>query len=234
MIVNCIWEHNNNDTLLYARDYPGAYTRGESVEIALSKMQFEIISYLKWCNKNAPKNLIPKIIQEKKSEINIADADTDVLFESEKDSFSIEEYLVLKKLVLKSSKDFLALYNSIPDKNQSCLPTRQTFYGDVPRTAYEMYEHTKNVNDYYFGEIGINADNIGTIIECRTKGFRLLESTNGYLDNKIFCGSYNEQWSLRKVMRRFIWHDRIHAKAMYRMAVKTFGENSIINPFYFA
>ncbi len=29
---------------------------------------------------------------------------------------------------------------------------------------------------------------------------------------------------MKLVLRRFIRHDRIHAKAMYRMAVKTFGE----------
>ena len=33
---------------------------------------------------------------------------------------------------------------------------------------------------------------------------------------------------------RFLWHDRIHAKAMYRMAVKTFGENCLKNPFGFS
>ena len=38
---------------------------------------------------------------------------------------------------------------------------------------------------------------------------------------------------LSKVLRRFIWHDRIHAKAMYRMAVKTFGSNVVPNIFQF-
>lgn len=45
------------------------------------------------------------------------------------------------------------------------------------------------------------------------------------------AGSYNEEWSLRKVLRRFIWHDRIHAKAMYKMAVKAFGIASVQNIF---
>jgi hypothetical protein len=35
-----------------------------------------------------------------------------------------------------------------------------------------------------------------------------------------------------KQLRRFIWHDRIHAKAMYRMVIRTFGEN-IPNVFRF-
>ena len=34
MIINCVWEHNGSDTLLYAANFIGAYTRGESLEIA--------------------------------------------------------------------------------------------------------------------------------------------------------------------------------------------------------
>lgn len=48
MTINCVWEHNGKDTLLYAVDYIGAYTRGESLEIAKAKMPQEIISYCKW------------------------------------------------------------------------------------------------------------------------------------------------------------------------------------------
>ena len=133
---------------------------------------------------------------------------------------------------MRSAQDFLALYEAVPDKNKSCLPVRKTFYGQVPRTASEMYEHTKNVNDYYFGEIGVGADHEGTIVECRRRGFALLESRPDFLKNTVYPGSYGEEWSLRKVLRRFIWHDRIHAKAMYRMAVRTFGGN-IPNVFHF-
>ena len=64
---------------------------------------------------------------------------------------------------MKSAKDFLALYESIPDKSAIAITERKTFYGQVPRTADEMYEHTKNVNEYYFGEIEVDADNSGSI-----------------------------------------------------------------------
>lgn len=233
MIINCIWEHNENSTLLYAENFTGAFSRGKTREIALQKMPNEIISYLKWCGKSAPKTLVPKIVQEKLSDLNIADADTDVIFNSEKEVISEKEYLELKALVLKSAEDFLTLYNSVPNKHLSFLPHRKTFYGDVPRTAAEMYEHTKNVNSYYWGEIGIKTDDAGTIVECRKKGFEELEKHSGYLSNKVFNGSYGEQWSLKKVLRRFIWHDRIHAKAMFRMALNIFGTDNVSNPFKF-
>ena len=61
----------------------------------------------------------------------------------------------------------------------------------------------------------------------------MLESQPDFLKNTVFRGSYDEEWSLRKVLRRFIWHDRIHAKAMYRMAVKTFGREAIPDIFFF-
>ena len=48
MIIQCVWEHNGNDTLLYAANLPGAYARGKSLEIALSKMRKEAECYLKW------------------------------------------------------------------------------------------------------------------------------------------------------------------------------------------
>ena len=232
-MINCVWEHNGDDTLLYAVDYIGAYTRGESLEIAKAKMPGEIVSYLKWLGEIAPDNMEVVIAQEKDSELAIKDADSDVLFETEKAPLRLDEYEKLKALALKSAKDFLTLYELLPDKSVTVIAERKTFYGWVPRTADEMYEHTKNVNEYYFAEIEVDADNIGTIYECRERGFEALEAKADYLNNAVIEGSYGEDWSLRKVLRRFIWHDRIHARAMYRMAIKVFGTENVANPFCF-
>lgn len=231
--MDFVWEHNRNDTLLYSVDFVGAYTRGENLNIALSKMKAELEAYASWRNQHLEQDFEIEITQEKSCDLQIADADSDVIFDSERLPLSWEEYTELKTLALKSAEDFYALYASVPDKHKSCMPQRQTFYGSVPRTAQEMYKHTKNVNSYYFGEIGIDVDNDGTIYQCRKKGFDLLEQTENFLDNPVIQGSYNELWSLRKVLRRFLWHDRIHAKAMYRMSVKTFGLCHVDNTFQF-
>jgi len=232
--MKCIWEHNGNDTLLYSAEYIGAYSRGKNLDAALAKMKAEIESYTAWSGQIVNEMPDIEIIQEANSTLQIADADSDILFDSEKAPLTIEEYKEFKALVLKSAQDFYNLYNSIVDKDISCLPQRTTFYGSVPRTAREMYEHTKSVNSYYFGEIGISADNEGTILDCRKRGFERLEQTKNFLENLIYDGSYGEFWTLRKVMRRFLWHDRIHAKAMYRMAIKTFGEFGARNVFHFS
>lgn len=234
MKLNCFWEHNGNDTLLYSLDYLGAYTRGSSLDAAKSKMPNEIRSFALWSGHPCAATQFDVVVsEEKSSELNICDADTDAIFGTEALTMTAHEYRFLKALALKSAADFLALYKAIPQKQTSCLPERKTFYGAVPRTAAEMYEHTKNVNGYYFGEVGVECDNDGDIFDCRRRGFELMEKQPNFLENKTFDGSYGEVWSLKKALRRFIWHDRIHAKAMYKMALKTFGNDSVPDIFGF-
>lgn len=232
MEVKCVWEHNGEDSLLYVENYTGAYTRGESLEVAKDKMSAEIQSYLNWLGESVSEDIDIVITQEKVSDLEIKDADSDVLFDTEQNALTLAEYTRLKELALKSAEDFHKLYQSIPNKNKSDLPVRKTFYGQVPRTAEEMYQHTKNVNSYYFAEIGVEADNEGTILECRKRGFELLEQKENFLENPVIEGSYGELWSIRKMLRRFIWHDRIHAKAMWRMAKRTFSECEIADIFF--
>ena len=216
MKVNCVWEHNGNDSLLYAADYPGAFTRGASLEEALGKMPDEIAAYLRWRGQTPPERVIPQVAQEKESTLCVADADSDVLFDTERPPLTMEEYQSLRDLALRSAKDFLALYQSLADKTQPLFPARETFYGPIPHTAQEIYDHVKNVNRYYFGEIHVEADCLGDIWECRRRGFALLERQPDFLQNTLYRGSYDEDWTLRKVCRRCIWHDRIHARASLR------------------
>ena len=234
MKINCVWEHNGNDSILYATDFAGAFARGASKKEAILKMPEEIRRFRLWRGETPLDAYEIAIVQEKASGLQIRDADSDVLFATENKPLSAEEYQYLKSLALKSAGDFYSLYSSFPDKHKSALPFRNTFYGSVPRTAEEMYQHTKNVNEYYFSEIGVKADSEDSIVSCRARGFEALESVPGYLSLETVTGSYDEQWSVRKVLRRFIWHDRIHAKAMYRMGILTFGADIIPDIFGFA
>jgi len=233
MKIYCVWEHNQNDSLLYSSNVIGAFTRGTSKEEALEKMPGEISSYFAWLEEPAPSSMYIEINQEKETDLDIHDADSDVLFNTERLDLSVEQYTRLKELVLKSAEDFLRLYNTFPDKHKTVLLPRKTFYGTIPCTASEMYLHTKNVNAYYWGEIGLEVSNEGTIVESRMRGFEALELNGNFLSGSVYSGSYGEEWSIPKVLRRFLWHDRIHAKAMYKMGIRTFGVNVIPNVFSF-
>ena len=221
--VRCHWEHRGEDTVLWAVDYPGAFARGAGLREAMEKLPKDLQDWAAWTGGAAPEFCDVQIIGETESGLDVRDADSDVLMEAEKTPLQWDEYERLRNMALDSAEAFLALYRSMPDPDRSENPVRRTFYGDVPRTAREMYEHTKNVNAYYFGEIGVEADNDGDIVRCRRRGFEALEKQPDFLKNPIFEGSWDESWTLRKLLRRFIWHDRIHARAMERMCRRTFG-----------
>ena len=166
MLVQCVWEHNGNDSLIYADNFIGAFVRGAAKEEALAKFPQEIASYMAW---KTGGRVLPEVqttvIQEKQSDLRISDADSDVLFESEKPPLEREAYEALKALAIRSAEDFYVLYQAVPCKEKSLMPSRETFYGQVPVTARQIYEHTRGVNAYYFGEIHVEADCEGTILE---------------------------------------------------------------------
>lgn len=236
MEIRAVLETNGQGYLLYADNFPGAFVRGPSLEEAMAKWPRELASYLRWRDGPAAERLSAevRIVQEKRSGLHVEDADSDVLFDSERGSMGQDEYEALRELCLRSAGDFLALYESVPEKDRPLAPPRESFYGPVPRTAAEMYRHTRDVNRYYFGEIGVEAGSEPDILQCRKEGFALLERQMNFLANPVFDGSYDEQWSLRKVLRRFLWHDRIHARALTRRAVKVWGRDGIADPFRFA
>lgn len=233
MQLRFIDEHNDRGHLLWAEEPEGLALRGETQQAALSKLPAELTAYRRWLGL-PPVPAVGVVTQEAASPLNVHDADSDILLPSEHRPLTAEEYEALKALALRSAEDFLTLYRSIPDKTHTTLPQRETFYGDVPLTAEEMYRHTKNVNAYYFGEIGVEVGNEPDILICRRAGFAALERQPRYLHNAVFHGSYDEDWTLRKVLRRFVWHDRIHGRAMWRMACALCGSRRVADPYRFA
>ena len=127
-----------------------------------------IASYLEWSHGAPPDAWTVEVVQEKVSDLRIADADSDVLFEEEKAPLSEEEYRQRKALVLKSAEDFW-VYISLSRIRMPAVYPAEHFLRPGTTDRREMYEHTKNVNAYYFGEIGVHADNTGTIAACRKR-----------------------------------------------------------------
>ena len=138
MQLRLIDEHNDRGHLLWAEEPLGLALRGETQQAALSKLPAELTAYRRWLGL-PPVPAVGVITQEAVSPLNVHDADSDILLPSERRPLTAEEYEALKALALRSAEDFLTLYRSIPDKTHTTLPQRETFYGDVPLTAEEMY-----------------------------------------------------------------------------------------------
>lgn len=234
MKIKAVCEYNDKGYLIYAANYIGAYVRGATENEALAKFGGEVRSYLRWCGVCEPprEDAEIEIVQRKESDLQICDADSNILFDTERAPLTEAEYERLKLLVLKSARDFRRLYASIPNPNISGRAPRRTFYGAVPRTPAEMYEHTNSVTAYYTGAFGLKTENVADIYTNRMQALAELETLPDFLSEKVYIAPDGESWTMRKVLRRFIWHDRIHAKAMWRTAAALWGSD-IVNPFYF-
>lgn len=231
MEIRAVLEYNQDGSLLWAENVPGASSRGATPEEAEEKLPAEVRRFLRWRDGSAPVAFSVRVARKKESRLDIRDADSDLLLDSEKNPMTWEEYAGLKALVLRSARDFQRLYDAVPDKHRTGLPERKTFYGEIPRTAEEMYRHTNQVSNYYIGELGAAFENLPDILENRALALQMAESLPDFLQNRVTAGSFGELWSLKKALRRFLWHDRIHAKALWRMAGRIWPD--IPDPFCF-
>ena len=230
--MNAALEYNDNGCLLWSLDCPGAFARGRSREEAAARLPADVTAFCRWAGWDVPPGPVEITEEKYQPELNIEDADSDMLFAAEGRTMTPEEYAALRELVLRSAQAFEGLYASIPDPDAPLGAPRTTFYGDYPNTARAMYGHTNNVTAYYVGELGAEVDNLSGFYENRVKGLTAVEALPHYLDLPVLDGSYGELWSLRKMLRRFLWHDRIHARAMYRRAKAVWGDR-IPDPFRF-
>lgn len=225
-------EYSDKGCMLYSLDCPGPFARGRSREEAAAKLPADVAAFCRWAGWEVPAGAVEIVEEKYQPDMRVEDADSDMLFASERQPVTAEEYALLRELVLKSARDFDALYASVPDKDASLGDARKTFYGEYPDTARKMFEHTNRVTAYYVGELDAEVDNLPGCHENRVNGLTAIEAIPDFLNLPVIEGSYGEEWSLRKVLRRFLWHDRIHARGMYRRARAIWGD-LIADPFRF-
>ena len=234
--IEVIAEYNDNGALLWADAYCGAYARGKTVGEALEKFPKALSAYARWAYGTPMPDLSEAdfvVTHACKSDLQVEDADSNVLFPSERLPMDMTEYTQKKMLCIKSAQDFEKLVASIPQKDRALKKSRRTFYGKIPCSAREMADHTNRTLEYYASGLGIAFDNEGGLTENRKRLFRAIEATPNFLLPRVHEAPDGELWTLRKLMRRLIWHDRIHAHALYRNAITFWQKERIENPFFF-
>ena len=225
-------EYNDRGCMLFSLDCPGAYARGRTREEAMAKLPADAAAFCRWAGLDCPEGEVEVVLEAERPDLRVEDADGDILLPGEEAPLTAEEYAALRELVLRSARDLDALYAAIPDPDAPLAEPRETFYGEYPNTARKMFDHTNRVTAYYMGELGAEVENEPGCHENRLQGLAALEAIPGFLTLPAVEGSYGEWWSPRKVMRRFLWHDRIHARALYRRAAARWGA-AIPDPFRF-
>jgi hypothetical protein len=101
----------------------------------------------------------------------------------------------------------------------------------IPKTINEIFDHVNSCQYYYLSRIKIpfqvtNREEVGNndkekhFMELRKLSIIKIEGRYDQSNNKPVFDIDSELWTIKKVLRRLIWHDRIHGKAIVRILEK--------------
>ena len=232
-----VLEYNDKGVTLWSLRYPGAFARGETAAEAVRKLPAACRRYRLWAKlpieADAAGDEQVRCTRKIKVDAPVEEGFTAALFPEEKLTLDMARYTSLKTLCLISARDLETLFASIPQKDRALLKSRRTVYGKVPVTAREMVSHVIEAQRTWSTLFGVNLGESQGLLADRKRLFGGLERQPGYLDGRLVTGPDGELWTLRKLLRRLLWHDALHGRALYRKAVTFWQKERIKNPFGF-
>lgn len=221
-LVSVAFETNGKGHIGFIVELPGAFVRGRTEDEALVKVDGEVRAYLKWLGSDQRHDYDVRTVQRHRSSLAVEDADNEILLEVDRETMQEEEVERWIELVWYSGETFFRVYAHAEFKDwvdQSRI--RKTFYGENPRTIQEVFDHVKGCQYYYLSRTEIEfEEQERDFLSIRTFCLGQLENLYRRNANSLVFEVAGEKWTLAKVLRRFIHHDRIHAKAMTRILEK--------------
>ncbi len=204
-------------------ELPGAFVRGSKEEETLSKAQHEATSYLAWLGIEQKQLPTARKVQTHLCKLMVEDADCEILLDVDRAPMSDREFQLLVELAKHSGLSFTKLYDSV--KLMDWIDearTRKTFYGQNKKTIKEIFDHVKRTQYYYLSRAPVlfSEDEALPFMEIRKSSLDTLARLFRKEANSRVYNVENEEWTLKKILRRFVWHDRIHGKAITRILEK--------------
>ena len=235
--LDTVLEYTDKGVTLWSTIYPGAFARGETAAEAARKLPAACRRYRLWAklpSEGVDNGQDVRYVKKIKVDAAVEEGFTTVLLPEERLAMTMARYTALKTLCLESARDFETLFASIPQKDRALLKSRRTLYGKVPVTAREMLAHVAEGQRVWAALFGIDLKDGQGLLTGRKKLFSGLEAQPEYLANRVIADPGGELWTLAKLLRRLLWHDAIHGRALYRKAITFWQKERIKNPFGFS
>ena len=118
--VSIAFETNGKGYIGFIGELPGAFIRGKTEEEALSKIDREVKSYLRWLSVSQNWRYDVVVVQRHRSSLMVEDADTEILLKVDKAIMSEEEFEKCTDLAWYSGATFSGIC-SVLDLMTSCM-----------------------------------------------------------------------------------------------------------------
>lgn len=216
-------ETNGRGFMGFIVELPGAFVRGPGENEALAKVPIEAQSYIRWLGSEEHASFNSQVVQRHSCSLMVEDGDCEILLDSDKGFVSESEWRQLTEMAKYSGETFCELFDSAKLKDWvDEARIRKTFYGNNKKTIQEIFDHVKRTQYYYLSRTSqrLFENEEESLMMIRKDCFQILNQLFGQHNNSRLFRLDNEDWTLKKIMRRFIWHDRIHGKAIVRILEK--------------
>lgn len=224
-------ESNDRGAMCHLVEPLGAFTRGETEAHAVEKAYSEYCSYVRWLGVDTDAPVHFSIVQSHRTDLDVQEADSDILLDSDCLNRSRKDIDLIKELLLHSASTLEALFAQaeLPDRVDSQM-TGLTFYGERPDTIRKVFSHVNRTQDYYMSRVGLGIPEEHASFLARRENCVTQLSKHWPSGHTLHPTAVDgERWTHLKVLRRLLWHDRIHAKSIVRMFQRQVKDGVISN-----
>ena len=237
-LVDIEFETNGSGWIGYVAALPGAFVRGRSESECLSKVDKEIRRYSLWLGLTPPSSHRISVSKVRRSELHVEDADNEILLEQDREALSNSAFEDWCQIASFSGVCFQQLYDAATLREwRDPARVRKTFYGECPSSIQDVYQHVDRVQGFYQQCLGLDsAFESRTFVERRGECLQRIGDLYGNESAATVRCVDGEEWTNAKALRRYIWHDQIHAKSIVRTLQRQSAEgliDEVHDPFEF-
>ena len=198
-------------------DLPGCFSSANTQEEATAQTPTRIAEYFDWLKTNGRASpLATEPIEMKVPEVFLSFPSQDnysvnAFFQDDRRPLNYDEVEYYLWLLDCTRRDLLAVVHQIPRERLS-----QPVTGEVQGSIEGILNHIAGAENWYLDRLSLALPNEDMLDEPLARLERVRAHTRTRLlklaDDARVIELVGEQWSVRKVMRRALWHERDHTK----------------------
>jgi len=237
-------------TYAWAFDLPGCFSRGATPEEALKVLPGRIERFLGWLSEVEQGIDRGRAMVEVTEKVNepcpVRRGDTRVLFLWDRQPPTEEELERNLKWMGHSRRTLLSLAQSLPAEvlmRESAGDAARELHDAVSPSIYRIVRHVAGAEYWYLSRIAGDEWLAGEEPSDVFQGLELVRASAVPKLRRLFAtapnhvvaqtqstwsGTFTEQWTLRKVLRRALWHEQFHIEEIRRRLEGDSGDRAAV------
>jgi predicted RNase H-like HicB family nuclease/uncharacterized damage-inducible protein DinB len=234
----------------WAFDLPGCFSRGATPEEALKVLPVRIKRFLGWLSEVEQGvhrgHSMAEVTERVNEPCPVRRGDTRALFLWDRQSPTAEELERALRWMGHSRRTLLSLAQSLPTEvlvQESTGDASREFHDAVSPSIHRIVRHVAGAEYWYLSRIAGDAWLAGEEPADVFQGLELVRASVAPTLRRLFAtapdrvveqtqstwsGTFTENWTLRKVLRRTLWHEQFHIEEIRRRLEGDSGDRTAV------